>query len=190
MDFPYCNRICGGAVIALTIIQKSINMEKIKLDPKKEKKVALWFENFSSAVSKAAGTTWAFIIALIVVLLWLFTGPVFHFAEEWQLMINTGTTIITFLMVFIIQKAQNKDALAIQLKLNELVAASKLASNRLVSVEDFTEEDLRVLQKFYSKLAVLSEKDQTMQQSHSIEDAEEIHKMKKSANVGKSEDKE
>jgi len=156
-------------------------MEKIKLESKKERKIAVIFENFSAVVSKAAGTTGAFVIALGFVLVWLLTGPVFHFAEEWQLIINTGTTIITFLMVFVIQKAQNKDALAIQLKLNELVAASRHASNRLVSVEDLTEEDLRVLQKFYSKLAVLAKKEETMQESHSIEDAEDAHNLKKAS---------
>src|SRR5215475_2059200 len=88
-----------------------------------------WSERFASAVSKAAGSTAAFIIAFLLVLAWGITGPLFHYSNNWQLVINTGTTIITFLMVFLIQKAQNKDSLAIQLKLNELVAAHEFASN-------------------------------------------------------------
>ena len=97
-------------------------------------------EEFAAKVTKATGSTPAFIIAFLLVLAWLVSGPFFHFSETWQLVINTGTTIITFLMVFLIQKSQNKDSLAIQLKLNELVAAHEFASNRLVSVEDLTEE--------------------------------------------------
>ena len=95
-----------------------------------------FFERFALKVTKATGSTPAFICALVLVLVWLFSGPFFHYSENWQLVINTGTTIITFLMVFLIQKSQNKDSLAIQLKLNELVAAHELASNRLVNVED------------------------------------------------------
>src|ERR1700721_2379652 len=87
------------------------------------------FEKFASAVTIATGSTWAFIISFLCVLVWLVTGPVFHYSENWQMVINTGTSIITFLMVFLIQKAQNKDSLAIQLKLNELVAAHEFASN-------------------------------------------------------------
>ena len=98
------------------------------------------FERFSSVVTKAAGSSAAFVCALALVLGWLVTGPLFDFSENWQLFINTGTTIITFLMVFLIQKSQNKDSLAIQLKLNELVAAHEFASNRLVSIEDMTSE--------------------------------------------------
>ena len=117
---------------------------------KKNKTPAL--EKFSGLVTKAAGSTPAFIIALSIVLIWALTGPIYHFSETWQLVINTGTTIITFLMVFLIQKSQNKDSLAIQLKLNELVATHDLASNRLVNVENMTEEELKVIQKYYSRL--------------------------------------
>ena len=101
------------------------------------------FEGFATAVTKATGSTPAFIIALAMVLIWGATGPMFHYSEDWQMVINTGTTIITFLMVFLIQKGQNKDSLAIQLKLNELVAAHEFASNRLVDVENMTEEELK-----------------------------------------------
>lgn len=138
-----------------------------------------FFENFALKVSKGAGSTPAFIIALAMVIVWAATGPVFHYSETWQLVINTGTTIITFLMVFLIQKAQNKDSLAIQLKLNELVAAHKLASNRLVDVENMTEDELKVIQKYYRNLSVLSRKDESLQQSHSIEESEKLHESKK-----------
>ncbi|MEO8763335.1 MAG: low affinity iron permease family protein [Ginsengibacter sp.] len=137
------------------------------------------FETFASAVSKATGSTPAFIVAFLMVLVWGATGPVFHYSETWQMVINTGTTIITFLMVFLIQKAQNKDSLAIQLKLNELVAAHEFASNRLVNVENMTEDELRVIHKYYSKLSDFTKKEETMQQSHSIDEAHEFHDLKK-----------
>jgi len=93
-------------------------------------------ERFATSFTRATGSTAAFILAFFVVVIWAASGPFFHYSENWQLVINTGTTIITFLMVFLIQKAQNKDSLAIQLKLNELVAAHEFASNRLVNVEN------------------------------------------------------
>ena len=99
-------------------------------------------------------------------------GPILDYSEQWQLVINTGTTIFTFLMVFLIQKSQNKDALAIQLKLNELVAAHELASNRLVDVENMTEEELKIIQKYYAKLSVTSKTDSNLQQSRSIDSQE------------------
>ena len=95
-------------------------------------------ECFAISVTKMTGSTGAFLIAMLSVIIWAATGPVFHYSENWQLVINTGTTIITFLMVFLIQKAQNKDSLDIQLKLNELVAADAFASNRLVNVENLS----------------------------------------------------
>ena len=111
------------------------------------------FETFASSVTRAVGSTTAFLIALLMVLIWAASGPVFHYSETWQMVINTGTTIITFLMVFLIQKSQNKDSLAIQLKLNELIAAHEFASNRLVNVENMTEDELRIIHKYYSKLS-------------------------------------
>jgi len=143
------------------------------------KKSVRTFENFASEVTRLTGSTYAFIIALSFVLVWAITGPVFHFSESWQMVINTGTTIITFLMVFLIQKSQNKDSLAIQLKLNELVAAHEFASNRLVSVEDMTSEELQVIQKYYSRLSEFTKKEESLQQSHSIDDARDMHNLKK-----------
>jgi len=136
------------------------------------------FEKLSVWVSKATGTTAAFIGAALIVLIWLVSGPLFDFSETWQLVINTGTTIITFLMVFVIQRAQNKESVALHLKLNELVASHEHASNRLISVEELTEEELRVLQKFYSQLSVMAKKAENLQESHSIEEAEFIHTTK------------
>jgi low affinity Fe/Cu permease len=138
-----------------------------------------WSEHVASAVSKAAGSTTAFIIAFLLVLLWGVTGPIFHYSENWQLVINTGTTIITFLMVFLIQKAQNKDSLAIQLKLNELVAAHEFASNRLVDIENIPEEDLKIIQKYYSRLSFMTKNETSLQQSHSIDEAKDLSQLKK-----------
>jgi low affinity Fe/Cu permease len=149
------------------------------MEQKRERPKKYSFETFASSVTKATGSTAAFLIALAMVLIWGLTGPAFHFSETWQMVINTGTTIITFLMVFLIQKSQNKDSLAIQLKLNELVAAHELASNRLVNVENMTEDELKVIHKYYSKLSDFTKKEETMQQSHSIDEAHEQHDFKK-----------
>lgn len=138
-----------------------------------------FFEGFSTKVTRLAGSTPAFMIALALIIIWALTGPYFHFSETWQLVINTGTTIITFLMVFLIQKSQNKDSLAIQLKLNELVAAHEFASNRLVDVENMTEEELRIIQKYYTKLSVFTKEEENLQQSHSIDEAHQQHNLKK-----------
>ncbi len=145
----------------------------------KTKPTGSFFERFSSRVTKATGSTPAFIIAFLLVVIWAATGPLFHYSEAWQMVINTGTTIITFLMVFLIQKAQNKDSLAIQLKLNELVASHEFASNRMVNVEDMSEEELKIIQKYYSKISDFTKKEESLQQSHSIDEASENHDMKK-----------
>ncbi len=136
-------------------------------------------ERFSNAVTSATGSTPAIIIAFLVVIIWGVSGPYFKFSESWQLVINTGTTIITFLMVFLIQKAQNKDSLAIQLKLNELVAAHEFASNRLVNVENMTEDELKVIKKYYGYLSTMTKDEENLQQSHSVEEAQEQHGLKK-----------
>lgn len=145
----------------------------------KERKGPSIFERFASKVTKATGSTPAFLGAFAIVLIWALTGPLFNYSETWQLVINTGTTIITFLMVFLIQKAQNKDSMAIQLKLNELVASHEFASNRLVDVEDLSEAEMKVLQKYYVMLSQLSKKEDSLQHSHSIDEAKEIHELKK-----------
>ncbi len=140
---------------------------------------ASMFEKFAIYVTRATGSTTAFILAFIVVIVWAVSGPFFHYSENWQLVINTGTTIITFLMVFLIQKGQNKDSMAIQLKLNELVAAHEFASNRLVNVENLSEEDLKVIQKYYASLSKMTKKEESLQQTHSIDEAENMNELKK-----------
>lgn len=144
-----------------------------------QKSKPLFFEKFARTITKFSGSSSAIIIAFLIVLAWLITGPAANFSEQWQLIINTGTTIITFLMVFLIQKSQNKDALAIQLKLNELIAASDLASNRLVDIESMTEEELKVIQKYYKQLSGLTKNEETLHQSHSIDEVPINHNMKK-----------
>lgn len=136
------------------------------------------FEKISSGITRTVGTPTAFTIAMLVVIIWAFTGPIFKFSDTWQLVINTGTTIITFLMVFIIQQSQNKDSLAMQLKLNELIASEERASNRLIVVEDLTQDELEVLKKFYIKLANLAKKENDLHSSHSVDEADDIHARK------------
>jgi len=136
-------------------------------------------ERLANHVTAATGSTPAIVIAFTMVLIWAACGPLFHYSENWQLIINTSTTIITFLMVFLIQKSQNKDSLAIQLKLNELVAAHEFASNRLVNVENMTEDELKVIQKYYGKLSEFTKREENLQQSHSIDEAHELHDLKK-----------
>jgi low affinity Fe/Cu permease len=120
-------------------------------------------------------------MAALVVVAWLVTGPLFGFSDTWQLVINTGTTIVTFLMVFLIQRTQNKDSLAIQLKLNELVAAMAGASNRLIDVESLTEAELERLHHYYRRLAEMAKQEVDLQRSHSIEEAESRHRRKHGA---------
>jgi len=129
------------------------------------------FERFSNWATKFTGSSYAFIGATIIVIAWGISGPIFNYSETWQLVINTGTTIITFLMVFLIQKAQNKDSKAIQIKLNELIAANEKASNRIVDIEDLTEKELDQLHCFYEKLSDFAEEDADIHTSHSIDAA-------------------
>lgn len=150
------------------------------MSKKKSNKLSEMLERFSLKATKATGTSAAFILALLVIVVWLATGPLFHYSDTWQLVINTGTTIITFLMVFLIQRTQNKDALAIHLKLNEIVAALEGASNNLIDVEDLTEAEIETLHKHYQKLVQMAKKDIKLTQSHSIEEAEARHEIKHS----------
>lgn len=136
------------------------------------------FEKLSHIATVFTGTTKAFIVALSIILIWLLTGPFFDFSDTWQLVINTSTTIITFLMVFLIQRMQNKDSQAIHLKLNELIASLKGPSNRLIDVEDLTEEEMEILSSYFRKLSVMAKKEKDLSSSHSIEEAEELHQSK------------
>ena len=135
-------------------------------------------ELLSSRVTTWAGSSSAFAIALFVIVAWAITGPLFHFSDTWQLVINTGTTIVTFLMVFLIQRSQNKDAVALHLKLNEIVAAMQGASNRLINVEDLSESEVRLLHRHYGRLAELSRENNSLTESHSIEQAVTRHASK------------
>lgn len=136
------------------------------------------FEKCSNIATKKTGTPGAFIFAFSIIIIWVITGPMFHFSDTWQLVINTGTTIITFLMVFLIQQSQNKDTVALQLKLNELIAASKHTSNRLIAIEDLTDAELNELKKFYAHLALLSKKETDIFTSHSLDEAQNLHTTK------------
>jgi len=153
--------------------------------PKSKHRTDKLYNKFSTKVTRAAGRPMTLVIAFLVIVIWAITGPIFQYSDTWQLVINTGTTIITFLMVFIIQQSQNKDTTALQLKLNELIASNEKASNRLIDIEDLTERELLVLKKFYVKLADLSEKEADIFSSHSLDEAERIHSSKKHSVTGK-----
>ena len=138
-------------------------------------------ERLSGAATNWTGSTPALLCAVGMLVIWLLTGPVFHFSDTWQLVMNTITSIITFVMVFLIQRTQNKDSMAVQLKLNELVAAMQGASNRLIAVEDLSEGELKVLHDFYGHLAQMAKKDGDLGQSHSLDEAQNRHASKRSA---------
>jgi low affinity Fe/Cu permease len=146
-------------------------------------KMKAWFERTSNKVTKATGSPMAFITAFAIVIIWAVTGPIFHFSDTWQLVINTGTTIITFLMVFIIQQSQNKDTVAMQIKLNELIACHEKASNRLIDVEDLTDDELQTIKKFYAKLADLAENENGVNTTHSLNEAENLHNLKRKMRI-------
>ncbi|PJJ60910.1 low affinity iron permease family protein [Hymenobacter chitinivorans] len=146
---------------------------------------AAFFAHLAERITKFSGTTLAFCLALGLVLLWALTGPLFQYSETWQLVINTGTTIITFLMVFLIQRAQNKDSLVLHLKLNELIAATKGASNRLINSQDFTEDEINILHQYYCLLAEKAQKENDLGRTHTVEEAEENHQEKVEAHHSK-----
>jgi low affinity Fe/Cu permease len=128
-----------------------------------------FFGRISSGVTRATGSSYGFLVAFVLVVLWAATGPLFGFSSSWQLIINTSTTIVTFLMVFVIQHAQNKDTLAIHLKLNELISSNSSANNRLVDVEEASPEELAVIKKFYGRLAIRVETATNVRASHSLD---------------------
>ena len=141
----------------------------------KKKGLSGFFDRFSRKVTLVTGRPAAFIIAFFIIVIWAVTGPVFGFSDTWQLVINTGTTIITFLMVFVIQQSQNKDTIALHLKLNELIAATRGTSNRLIDIEDLTEEELQTIKKYYIHLAELSKKEKDIFATHSLDEASHRH---------------
>ncbi len=128
------------------------------------------FDRFASRVTRWAGSPLAFVLALLSVAVWAALGHHFRYAANWQLVINTGTTIVTFLMVFMIQQSQNKDSVAMHLKLNELLAATKQASNRMIGIEDLDEQDLREVADFYVRLAARARDGGKGKETHSIDE--------------------
>jgi low affinity Fe/Cu permease len=141
-------------------------------------------EGLSERVTKWTGSTGAFITAFGVIVVWAVLGPTFEYSNTMQLVINTGTTIVTFLMVFLLQRSQNKHALAIHLKLNELVGAMHGASNRLIDVEALSEVELRTLERYYGELAQLARAEADVSRSHSVEEARNRHAAKFSRGSG------
>ena len=129
------------------------------------------FEKISNTITTYSGGTPVFLVAVGFILVWASSGPVFHFSNTWLLIVNTATSIITFLMVFLIQKSQNKESIAVQLKLNELIAANNSASNRLLNIQDLSEDQLNTLYEHYRTLVELTQKAKSNTKSHSIEDA-------------------
>ena len=136
-------------------------------------------ESIATRTINAAGNTYLLILIFLAAIAWGISGFYFHFSEQWEMIISTASSVVTFIMVFLIQKSQNKHALSIQLKLNELVAANHLASNRLVDVEGMSEDELKVIQKYYAKLSQFADKEQNPQQPHSIDEDHSSHSIKK-----------
>ncbi len=116
-----------------------------------------WFAAFAQATSCWAGSATAFALAILVIAAWVISGPIFHYSDTWQLVINTGTTIVTFLMVFLIQNSQNRDGKLIQLKLDELIRAVETARTSLISMDEMSEEELKEVQENFSKVAAEAE---------------------------------
>lgn len=112
-----------------------------------------FFEKFASKVSRATGTPKAFLIAILIIAVWAVSGPIFHFSDTWQLVINTGTTIVTFLMVFLIQNSQNRDSESMELKLNEVIRAIKEARNDFIDLEEMSDDQMNKFQEEFRKLA-------------------------------------
>lgn len=137
-----------------------------------------FFARAARNATEWSGSTAGFALASATIVVWALSGPIFGYSDTWQLVINTGTTIVTFLMVFLIQRSQNKDSKAIHLKLNELVAAVQGASNRLINAESLTEEELKALHEHYCKLVELAAADHDVRDSHSVEEATKRHRQK------------
>src|SRR3954466_13150037 len=136
-------------------MENDINQEITEEKGHQKKGFKARFEKLAASITRATGSSTSFLIAIAVILVWAFTGPIFHYSDTWQLVINTSTTIITFLMVFVIQQSQNKDTVAIHLKLNELIASHDRASNRLVDIEELTDEELQKIKEFYVTISEL-----------------------------------
>jgi low affinity Fe/Cu permease len=124
------------------------------------------FRVFARRSSAILGSAWAFVVAVFIIAVWGLTGPTFHFSDTWQLIINTGTTIVTFLMVFLIQNTQNRDAKAMHLKLDEIIRALEKARNELVDLEDLSDEELKKIEQQFKDLRQKAERDDNQQSRH------------------------
>jgi low affinity Fe/Cu permease len=141
----------------------TLETQKEKLKPQEESRdffcvASDAFRFFAKRSSKMLGSAWAFAAAILIILIWGLTGPMFHYSDTWQLIINTGTTIVTFLMVFLIQNTQNRDAKAVHLKLDELIRALKNARNELIDLEKLADEDLTSLEKQFERVRKKAER--------------------------------
>lgn len=177
----YRKRCLPGRLVNFMIVLINSKQYFVFITPNQlrmTKKKQSSFERAATKITQWTGSAYAFGIATTCIVAWAVTGPLFHFSETWQLVVNTGTTIVTFLMVFLIQKTQNKDSKAIQLKLNELLAASIHASNRMVDIEDLEEKELDTLRKYYQTLSDKAEADNDIHKSHSIDAANDLQKEK------------
>ena len=152
--------------------------------PKQENDKISGFEKASNLITNYSASTPVFIIAVALIIVWIISGPVFNFSNTWLLIVNTGTSVITFLMVFLIQKSQNKESIAVQLKLNELIAANSGASNRLLNIQDLSENELNTLYEHYQTLVALSQKARPKTKGHSVEDAIKIVKAEEGLEEG------
>jgi low affinity Fe/Cu permease len=132
-----------------------------------------WVERLSLWATDWSGRSETIVLALVLLVAWAASGPLLHYSDTWQLIINTFTSVVTFLMVFLIQRAQNKSSLAIQLKLNEIIAAMRGASNRLIAVEELSEDDLRRLHERYQQLAEITHERARLKTASSIEAVEQ-----------------
>ncbi len=135
-------------------------------------------DEWAAQAVEAAGSTGMLLVILLFVVFWALAGVIFNFSARWEAFIGTASSVVTILMVFLIQKSQNKHSLSIQLKLNELIAANDKASNRLVNVEGMTEDELKVIAKYYSKLKEFAADQESLQQSHSIDEIHHEHTIK------------
>jgi low affinity Fe/Cu permease len=154
-------------------------MSRTKTRGSQDRSLERQTDRVAAAVTEWAGSSWGFGLAAGTVVVWLISGPLFRWSDTWQLVINTGTTIVTFLMIFLVQRSQNRDGLAIQLKLNELVAAVQGASNRLIDVESLSAKELRTLHAHYQRLVEMAKDDEDMTASHSVDEAENRHQAKR-----------
>jgi low affinity Fe/Cu permease len=138
--------------VSASKVTLKVTKESVEKTPASIKIGSNWFARFAAQSSHYLGSRWAFVAAIGVILVWALTGPVFHYSDTWQLVINTATTIVTFLMVFLIQNTQNRDAKAIHLKLNELIHAVDKAKNKMIDVENLSDLELDELARNYEKI--------------------------------------